>query len=284
MATHSALRPAIGRIVNSTKISPALSAPFVASIAPNTTVAATSTPRCAFSTTPSRDMRRPRRDNNKNRGVSSIYRSGPRYPLTVSEEEIPEPNRGYQPNVKVDPNHGLWEFFYGKEKLFPPFEELTSFGRAWTVEELRQKSWEDLHSLWWVCLKEKNRLYTLRREFQRSQLDIGDDEMESRIKEVRKTMKAIKHTLTERWYAWEDARSLAMSDPEVDLKDTQNPYKPSDYMEPEPAETQAVEGGEADLTKTDPSSVAPGASETQPPPGLDAAADAPERQQPSARP
>lgn len=30
-------------------------------------------------------------------------------------------------------------------------------------------------------------------------------------------MKAIKHTLTERWYAWENARWAAMEDPAIDL-------------------------------------------------------------------
>jgi len=30
-------------------------------------------------------------------------------------------------------------------------------------------------------------------------------------------MKAIRHVLTERWYAWENARVAAMEDEEVDL-------------------------------------------------------------------
>lgn len=38
------------------------------------------------------------------------------------------------------------------------------------------------------------------------------------VSKVRRTQRAIKHTLTERWYAWENARRLAINDPEVDLK------------------------------------------------------------------
>lgn len=34
---------------------------------------------------------------------------------------------------------------------------------------------------------------------------------------MKKTQKAIRHVLTERWYAWENARYAAMDDPEVNL-------------------------------------------------------------------
>ena len=57
-------------------------------------------------------------------------------------------------------------------------------------------------------------------------------------------MKAIKHTLTERWYLWEDARTLAQSDPEVDLSGDGAAYKPSgDYLtkEDEAAPAEAAE-------------------------------------------
>lgn len=45
----------------------------------------------------------------------------------------------------------------------------------------------------------------------------GEYEAAERDKQVRKTMKGIRHCLTERWYAWENARVAGMEDPEVDL-------------------------------------------------------------------
>lgn len=48
-------------------------------------------------------------------------------------------------------------------------EEL--LGRPWVVEELRNKSWEDLHSLWWVCCRERNILAT--QEYERRRLKAG---------------------------------------------------------------------------------------------------------------
>lgn len=38
------------------------------------------------------------------------------------------------------------------------------------------------------------------------------------VVQIRRTQRAIKHTLTERWYAWQEARKEAVQDPEVNLK------------------------------------------------------------------
>jgi len=119
--------------------------------------------------------------------------------------------------VQVDQDHGLWDFLPANRANMSTPEELNAHGRGWTVPELRNKDWDDLHRLWWVCLKERNRIQTILGEMQRIERVYGEVESANRDLEVRKTMKSIKHVLTERWYAWENARVAAMEDDEVDL-------------------------------------------------------------------
>ena len=122
---------------------------------------------------------------------------------------------------------------------------LGSLGRAWSVEELRRKSWEDLHRLWWLCVKERNILYT--QSLERKRLDPGFGEYEAKGKDrevsssleklhnvssltcnlkVNRTQRAIKHVLTERYYAWHEAKEVAKLDTEVNLTGHGPAYNP----------------------------------------------------------
>jgi large subunit ribosomal protein L47 len=124
------------------------------------------------------------RDNNRQRGVSTARRTGLRQPLSVSKTTLPKPvlDPSKRSEVEVDDDHGLWQFFHSKEKPMNTPEEDYEHGRPWCVEELRGKSWEDLHALWWICCKERNRIAT--EAFERKRLEAGYGEYESKRRDV----------------------------------------------------------------------------------------------------
>lgn len=79
-------------------------------------------------------------------------------------------------------------------------------GRPWKIQELRRKSFEDLHTIWYVCVKERNileresRIYkTYLRESDNSNV------FERQSAQVRETMWKIRHVLAERQTAWENS-------------------------------------------------------------------------------
>ncbi|KAL9044821.1 MAG: hypothetical protein Q9214_002069 [Letrouitia sp. 1 TL-2023] len=163
--------------------------------------------------------RRRKRDNNMYRGVSPLRRTDLRYPVEMSKVPLPQPvlDPERRSKVEIDQSHGLWGFFREDKKLLSTPEEASQFGRPWVVEELRHKSWEDLHSLWWACCKERNILATQSYERERLKTGYGAAELADRDEAVKRTQRAIKHALTERWYAWEEARKIAVDDEEVDM-------------------------------------------------------------------
>ena len=104
-------------------------------------------------------------------------------------------------------------------------------GRAWTVGELRSRDWDSLHQLWWVCVKERNRLATEKIERKRLDAGYGDYENNNRDRTVQETMKAILDTLAERQLAYQEALELAKRDPSIDLNRTDGPqYTPEPYV------------------------------------------------------
>eukprot|EP00164_Ancoracysta_twista_P010767 GFYU01016365.1.p2 GENE.GFYU01016365.1~~GFYU01016365.1.p2 ORF type:complete len:103 (-),score=22.75 GFYU01016365.1:70-378(-) len=71
----------------------------------------------------------------------------------------------------------------------------TAVGRSWKASELRQHSFDDLHKLWWVLLREKNVLMT---ELDSAKSAGVPMEGRDRIRKVRKSMSRIKAVLGER--------------------------------------------------------------------------------------
>lgn len=106
-------------------------------------------------------------------------------------------------NLICPDDHPLWQFFSEKKFLRTP-EELDTLSRPWTIPELRRKSFTDLHSLWYTCLKERN---VLARENHLVQFNFeAQTEAYQDISEkIRTTMWRIRHVLSERDWAFKIA-------------------------------------------------------------------------------
>ncbi|PRW33521.1 39S ribosomal mitochondrial [Chlorella sorokiniana] len=93
----------------------------------------------------------------------------------------------------------------GLEELIvlPPKEDEKepSTGRGWEAQDLRKKSWDDLHKLWFVLLKERTRLHAEKQLYRGRGERMPDP---SRIGKVRKSMARIKHVMSERLAEHED--------------------------------------------------------------------------------
>lgn len=88
---------------------------------------------------------------------------------------------------------GWEEFTDRKDKP----EDQVMTGRAWTVADLRRKSFDDLHKLWYVLYKERNLILSEKEKIRRSLRPVTRME-ENRYEKVKRSMAAIKTTLAER--------------------------------------------------------------------------------------
>lgn len=195
----AAARPSLGlsRLLQLTSIasspSSTAAAALTGSISSRRTLLQASPSAASFSTTAPLHKRRryKTRDNNRLRGVSSINRTGPREPLSVSADPLPRPRVKTDADKAqeakdgaFDPTHPLWEFFYEPGRLMPEPVEEAKHGRAWTAEELRRKSWDDLHRLWYKCVKEQNRISTAAYARNKNDVGFGGFEADGRHQEV----------------------------------------------------------------------------------------------------
>ncbi|ORZ14997.1 mitochondrial 39-S ribosomal protein L47 (MRP-L47)-domain-containing protein [Lobosporangium transversale] len=100
---------------------------------------------------------------------------------------------------------GVEEFFEGGKSL--PTEKSWT-GRAWRASELRLKSFDDLHKLWYVLLKERNLLATQKEEARRFHISKQFFSNKGRQEKCKKSMARIKFVLNERRLAWVEAKKL----------------------------------------------------------------------------
>ena len=90
------------------------------------------------------------------------------------------------------PRRGLEEFYDARHRSKAP--EDGAAGRAWEACELRRKSFNDLHRLWWTLYKERNVLLTESARARRNGMRL---KYPQRKAAVRKSMARIKQVLAD---------------------------------------------------------------------------------------
>lgn len=111
-------------------------------------------------------------------------------------------------NITVPESHPLWQFFCKEKKIVRDQRDFDGSSRAWSVAELRRKSFEDLHALWYVCLKERNVLLKEERVTTRMHFENQNGGYRSEHDRVGETMVAIRHVLAERYRAFEEVQQV----------------------------------------------------------------------------
>lgn len=125
--------------------------------------------------------------------------------MLTSATKLESSASSFATSASVTTTKNPLEEFFETERI-PEDEKPIKYGRGWKASELRLKSWDDLHKLWYVLLKEKNMLMTQRQMLHAQNLRFPNQE---RIPKVRKSMCRIKHVLTERAIAEPDPRRSA---------------------------------------------------------------------------
>eukprot|EP00565_Helicotheca_tamesis_P009371 CAMPEP_0185736546 /NCGR_PEP_ID=MMETSP1171-20130828/28192_1 /TAXON_ID=374046 /ORGANISM="Helicotheca tamensis, Strain CCMP826" /LENGTH=195 /DNA_ID=CAMNT_0028407197 /DNA_START=171 /DNA_END=758 /DNA_ORIENTATION=+ len=115
------------------------------------------------------------------------------------------------------PNHGNSPLDAFRDSVTREARAKEMVGRSWTVKELRRKSFEDLHSLWFVLYKEWNMLLTEANLSRRKGIVFPQPD---RKRKVKKSMGAIKQVLGERKrdrVAQEEAQRLNEAEDHMDV-------------------------------------------------------------------
>ncbi len=87
--------------------------------------------------------------------------------------------------------------------------------RPWLAEELRNKSFDDLHKLWYVLLKEKNMLLSLKHEAKRTGQEVPNF---GRLKMVKISMARLKGVVGERTRAYKASNKEESVMDDVDVE------------------------------------------------------------------
>lgn len=101
-------------------------------------------------------------------------------------------------DINEDVNKKLMEFFDDKKNWN---ENEVKHGRSWALPELRIKSNQDLHKIWYVLLKERNMLKTMEHDYKRAWRFWASPE---RIDCVEESMKNLETVVRERNQAYHE--------------------------------------------------------------------------------
>ncbi|KAM0790351.1 hypothetical protein ACM66B_003235 [Microbotryomycetes sp. NB124-2] len=128
----------------------------------------------------------------------------------VNNQDAQLPRSQWPDKTQTDTSgHPLWKFFHDKQSLEAPDKRTDESGRSWTSFELRRKSFEDLHTLWYILVRERNVLLTQREEARRLRLDLKTFGNHSdRLRMCQKSMARIKQVVSERRHAALEAAEI----------------------------------------------------------------------------
>jgi len=140
----------------------------------------------------------------------------PSPPAIIERKESGITLHEVEPYVNINPKHGLWYFFREfyhtdskewKRTTLEPKKTDGYSGRSWSAPELRRKSFKDLHTLWYVLLRERNLLATQKEEARRIGVAsvAAQTDIPWHIHQCKKSMARIKYVLNERRLAYEGA-------------------------------------------------------------------------------
>lgn len=161
-----------------------------------------------------------------------LARSKPLVFSDLKAIKLREPIVPTHKNFDLSPDHPLWAFFPDgnkSESSFRELGELDTGSRAWTFPELRRKSFDDLHKLWYIILKERN---ILAREVRLAEsMSYAYTQAHSEIDDkLKMSQKRIKQVLLERQVAYERVQLFNQEQKEY-LRDFEARYVNADASE-----------------------------------------------------